>query len=48
MKKLGVYLSYSGSKVHTNAQETVILTYPTLIQWPMEGIRCATKDLLFG
>ena len=24
------------------------LNYPALIQWPTGGIRCATKDLLFG
>ena len=30
-------------KSTTNAQETVILNYPALIQWPMEGIRCARK-----
>ena len=41
-----VYLSYSRSKVHTNALEIAILNYPALIQWPMGGIRC-DKDLLF-
>ena len=43
-----VYLSYSRSKVHTNALEIAILNYPALIQWPMGGIRYATKDLSFG
>ena len=43
-----MYLSYLQTKAHTNALETVILYYPTLIQWPMGGIRCTTKDLSFG
>ena len=30
------------------AQENVILNYPDLIQWPMGGIRCTTKNLSFG
>ena len=44
----GVYLSYSGSKVHTNTTKTVILNNAALIQWSMGGICCATKDLLFN